>query len=106
MTGMLKAIYVEDTRNAVSEVRVKAIDSSANEPPAALAEAIVRELAASDPNIEVAYRGGSRSVLRSRPRPVESLPKRSAPEGGSWVITGGARASRRPWRLTWASGSA
>jgi hypothetical protein len=91
MTGMLKSIYIEDSRTSQREVRVKAIDLPADEPPTAVAEAICRELASDDPNVEVAYQQGQRSVLRSVVVLVESYSKQKEIHGGTWVITGGAR---------------
>ena len=89
--GMLKSIYVEDTRRSPSEVRVKVIDAPADEAPATLVDAIFRELAANDPYVEVGWSRGARSVIQSFARPVESLPKTDMPHGGTWVVTGGAR---------------
>ncbi|MEX2112414.1 MAG: SDR family oxidoreductase [Pirellulales bacterium] len=91
LCGMLKSIYIEDTRLTPSQARVKAIDLPADEPPVAVVDAIFRELAAGDPNIEVGWSRGKRCVLRSTVVPVESLPRNSAPKGGNWVISGGAR---------------
>ena len=73
LCGLLKSLYIEDTRQTPSEVRVKVIDAPADEPPHLVAEAILTELAASDPTIEVAWSRGARSVIRSTARPVESL---------------------------------
>ena len=91
LAGMLKSIYIEDSRLAASEVRVKVVDAPADEQPAAVAEAIYCEVAADDPNLEVGWSRGQRSVLRSAIVPVESLPKQSVPRGGTWVVSGGAR---------------
>ena len=91
LCGLLKSLYIEDSRQTPSEVRVKVIDSPADEPPQALAEAIVRELASSDPTIEIGWTRGRRSIVRSAARPVETLVRRTVPRGGNWVFTGGAR---------------
>ena len=91
LTGLLKSLYVEDTRKSQREVRVKIIDTPADETPAAVVEALFRELAADDPNVEVSWSRGNRTILRSSVEAVESLPKHDIPRGGTWVITGGAR---------------
>ncbi len=91
LCGMLKSIYVENTRVSPSEAQVKVVDLPADESPAQIAEAILRELASGDPNVEVGWSRGTRSVLRSCACAVESLPRRKVPRGGNWVITGGAR---------------
>ena len=89
--GLLKSLYIEDSRQSPSEVRVKVVDAPADEPAPAVAEAIVSELAAGEPTIEVAWSHGRRSVVRAFAKPVESLVKRVVPQGGTWVLTGGAR---------------
>jgi NAD(P)-dependent dehydrogenase (short-subunit alcohol dehydrogenase family) len=91
LAGMLKSIYIEDSRLTPREVRVKVIDAPADEPPAAVVEAIWRELAAADPQVEVGWSRGRRCVLRSQSRAVESLSRRGVARGGNWVVTGGAR---------------
>jgi NAD(P)-dependent dehydrogenase (short-subunit alcohol dehydrogenase family)/acyl carrier protein len=91
LCGMLKSIYIEDSRQTPSQARVKAIDLPADETPAGVVDAIFRELAAGDPNIEVGWSRGHRSLLQSFARPVESLVRKQSPQGGNWVITGGAR---------------
>jgi NAD(P)-dependent dehydrogenase (short-subunit alcohol dehydrogenase family) len=91
LAGMLKSVYIEDSRGAESEVRVKVIDLPGDEPPVAVVDAICRELAAADPNVEVGWSKGRRSVPRTFERPIESFPRRSVPRGLNWVVTGGAR---------------
>ncbi|HEY1600435.1 MAG TPA: SDR family oxidoreductase, partial [Pirellulales bacterium] len=91
LTGLIKSLYIEDTRKPKREVRAKAIDASADEPAAAVVEAIFRELAADAPDVEVAWSRGVRRIVRSVLRPVESLPRHEVPRGGTWVATGGAR---------------
>ncbi len=58
---------------------------------APLADRVLGELAASQPDIEVGYRDGRRYVIRSVDQPVEELPSQEIPRGGTWVVTGGAR---------------
>jgi acyl transferase domain-containing protein/NAD(P)-dependent dehydrogenase (short-subunit alcohol dehydrogenase family) len=91
LTGLLKSLYIEDTRRPESWIRVKAIDAPADEDPHALAEAICRELAADRPEIEVAWSQGQRRVVQTVLQPVEDLHRLDLPRGGNWVVTGGAR---------------
>jgi len=91
LAGMLKSLYVEDTRRPQSRIRAKVIEAPADEDSHALAEAICRELAAEEPDVEVSWSAGRRRVVRSVPEPVERLPRMDLPRGGVWVVTGGAR---------------
>ncbi len=89
LTGLLKSLYIEDTRKPQRELRVKAIDAAAGEPPDALADAILRELAADRPEIEVGWSRGRRQVVRPVLEPVDQIPRRDPAIGGTWVVTGG-----------------
>ncbi len=91
ITGLLKSLHIEGVRNEMNRLRVKVIDASADEPPEAVAEAVCRELAAGQPQIEVSLIGGRRHIVRSVRQPVESLPRSDLKPGGTWVVTGGAR---------------
>lgn len=91
ISGLLKSLYVEDTRRPQRELRVKVVDAPQDEPPASIAEHLVQELAGDDPNIEVGWSNGQRSILRSFIEPADSLAKRRVKHGGIWVVTGGAR---------------
>jgi acyl transferase domain-containing protein/acyl carrier protein/NAD(P)-dependent dehydrogenase (short-subunit alcohol dehydrogenase family) len=109
LDGLLKALHIEDSRRETSLVRAKVIDAPANEPPAALADAILRELAANEPEVEVSWSSNVRRVVRPLPAPSAGRANRSVPRGGVWVVTGGARgitaiaalglARRHGWKL-------
>ncbi len=72
-------------------MRIKVIDAPADEPPQSLAEAVCREIASGDAEVEVAWSGNRRQVVRAVSQPVEELSQRDLPSGGNWIITGGAR---------------
>ncbi len=91
LCGLLKSLYIEDTRKPQRETRIKVIDAPVDESPAVVADAILRELAANDPHIEVGWSRGQRCLIRPFVEPVESLSKHGSPRGGTWVFTGGAR---------------
>ena len=91
LAGMLKSLYVEDTRRPESRLRAKVIDAPAEEDPHRLAEAICRELASDRPEVEVAWSQGRRRVVRSAVQPIERFRRIDLARGGNWVITGGAR---------------
>jgi len=91
LAGLLKSLYIEDTRRTPSRLRVKVIDAPAEEAPHRLAEAVCRELAADRPEVEVAWSQGQRRVVRAVPEPIEQFRRLDLARGGNWVITGGAR---------------
>jgi|GEM_PF-774000 len=90
-TGLLKSIFVEDGRYDHTRFRVKVIDAPADEPATQLADSVCRELAGDAPEVEVAWSGGRRQVVKVSREPVEQLPLGELPRGGVWVVTGGAR---------------
>jgi acyl carrier protein/NAD(P)-dependent dehydrogenase (short-subunit alcohol dehydrogenase family) len=91
LAGLLKAVHIEDSRRDTSRVRAKVIDAPANESAATFVDALLNELAASEPEVEVCWSHGTRRVVRPLPAAAVSLPKASVPRGGTWVVTGGAR---------------
>ncbi len=92
LAGLLKSLYIEDTRKANRELVVKVIDAPAAESPEAVADAILRELASGDARVEVGWSAGQRRIVQSIEQPIESLAKQKLPRrGGTWVLTGGAR---------------
>jgi NAD(P)-dependent dehydrogenase (short-subunit alcohol dehydrogenase family)/acyl carrier protein len=91
LTGMLKSLYIEDSRLETSEGRFKAIDAPFDEPPEVVVDAIMREMAVGDPHIEVGWSRGRRTLVRAIAEPAEALPRKAARPSGTWVVTGGAR---------------
>ncbi|QEG35090.1 type I polyketide synthase [Bythopirellula goksoeyrii] len=91
LCGLLKSVYVEDSRHKHSRFRVKVIDSPAEETPTDLATAICAELASDAPEVEVSWSRGNRQTVTIYTAPIEELPKRDVPFGGAWVVTGGGR---------------
>ncbi len=91
LAGLLKAVHIEDGRRETSRVRTKVIDAPADEPVANLIDAMLAELAAGEPEVEVCWSRGTRRVVRPLQAPLASGPARAVPRGGTWVVTGGAR---------------
>lgn len=91
LCGLLKSVYVEDSRHDHTRFKVKLIDSPSDETPQALAEAISAELASGTPEVEVSWAAGARQTVTCFPAPTDQLPQREIPRGGTWVITGGGR---------------
>jgi acyl transferase domain-containing protein/NADP-dependent 3-hydroxy acid dehydrogenase YdfG len=90
LDGLLKAVHIEDSRRPASRVRAKVVDAPTDEPADSLADSILRELAAAEPEVEVAWTRGQRNVVRPLPADLKAAP-RVIPRGGVWVVTGGAR---------------
>jgi NAD(P)-dependent dehydrogenase (short-subunit alcohol dehydrogenase family) len=91
LAGMGKALCIEDSRRERSVVRGKVIDAPANESPAQLVDAMLRELASAEPEVEVSWSAGARRVIRPLPSPeIKNIAAPSC-DGGTWVVTGGAR---------------
>lgn len=91
LTGLLKGLYLETQSQKQGPVRTRIVDLPANEPPERVAEALLRELEVEGDEIEVAWSGDTRSVVRLAVIPVEEFSRRDIPRGGVWVFTGGAR---------------
>ncbi len=91
LTGLLKGLYMEMVQPHPNSMRLKLIDAPADESPERLAGAILDELEVEGFDVEVAYSGGVRRVVRLLPEPVERLPHEEIARGGTWIFTGGAR---------------
>ena len=91
LAGIVKSLYIEDTRKPQREGQFKLIDTPADESPAVVADAVLRELSSDDPHVEVGWARGRRVVIKAVAEPIESLAQRGDPRGGTWVVTGGAR---------------
>ena len=77
----------------------KAIDAPDDEPPEQLAADICRELASKKIDFEVAFVDGRRKVPNARPLAATVKEYADIRPGGTWVVTGGAAASRPSVRL-------
>ncbi|HEY5313972.1 MAG TPA: KR domain-containing protein, partial [Pirellulales bacterium] len=89
--GLLKAICIELWVQGHRWLPIKVIDAPADEPAAGLVAAIDAELSTPSYDIEVAYRGGQRSVVQAIAQPAASRSLAAPRPGGVWVCTGGAR---------------
>ncbi|MFI4875495.1 MAG: SDR family NAD(P)-dependent oxidoreductase, partial [Blastopirellula sp. JB062] len=109
VAGFMKSLHIEDSRLERRGARCKVIDAPSDESPAVLVDAMLRELAADQPEVEVSWRQGARCVIRPIGTPMQAGPAANVPRGGAWVVTGGARgitaiaarelASRYGWKL-------
>jgi acyl transferase domain-containing protein/NAD(P)-dependent dehydrogenase (short-subunit alcohol dehydrogenase family)/3-hydroxymyristoyl/3-hydroxydecanoyl-(acyl carrier protein) dehydratase len=91
LAGMLKAIRAETKIQKWDGLRMRVIDAPVNEPPDGLAAAIVCELSSDANEVEVAYSGGKRHLVQMISQPVAELPHNNIPQGGTWIVVGGAR---------------
>ncbi len=91
LAGLLKAIVIENWTNGYRTLPVKVIDCPGDEPAAAIVDAVLSELAAPSYDMEVAWAGGQRHVIRAEEMPIESPSSRPIQTGGNWIFTGGAR---------------
>ena len=92
LTGLLKGLYLETQSQKQGAVRTRIVDlPPADEPSDRVAEALLGELEVEGDEIEVAWSGDTRSVVRLAIVPVDELPREELPRGGVWVFTGGAR---------------
>ncbi|MCC9607890.1 SDR family NAD(P)-dependent oxidoreductase [Blastopirellula sp. JC732] len=91
VAGFVKSLHIEDSRLENRGARCKVIDAPASESPAALFDAMMRELAADQPEVEVSWIGGVRRVVRPIGTPLAMGPDANIPRGGVWAVTGGAR---------------
>jgi malonyl CoA-acyl carrier protein transacylase len=103
-TGLSKAMFLEraiansrDQRVGDTDLRTLAIDFDTVATETFVAEKIVTEVATKRREAEVAYREGTRYIVRSSPQPLplEPNPPNSLPlfqpNAGCWIVTGGAR---------------
>ena len=109
IAGFLKAVHAECQHPPECALRVKVLDFSPSEPPQFVAEQVGQELFTFDGEVEVGWSQGRRQVPRLLQQPVSTLPPGPSPNGGVWLVTGGARgitavvarelARRFGWRL-------
>jgi NAD(P)-dependent dehydrogenase (short-subunit alcohol dehydrogenase family) len=90
ITGLLRSL-----RREIRSLKIKVLDIDAQEPPAAIVDRAISELAVEDGGLEAGYARGRRVVARIIPCP---LPDTARPPSWSslcgesaWVVTGGAR---------------
>ncbi len=89
-TGLVKSLFIESHYEKWTGLRFKAIDFAGNVAAGEAAEAIFRELASSEKDVEIGYMNGYRHVVRGVELPAGAAQPDAAPRG-TWVVTGGAR---------------
>ncbi|MBX3439840.1 MAG: SDR family NAD(P)-dependent oxidoreductase, partial [Planctomycetaceae bacterium] len=91
LCGLMKSIHVENVRHDARNIVVKVIDAPVDEPLDDLAESIDREVTSGAPEVEVAWSGGRRRIVRCCRETLRDDHRVSPRRGGVWVVTGGAR---------------
>jgi acyl transferase domain-containing protein/acyl carrier protein/NAD(P)-dependent dehydrogenase (short-subunit alcohol dehydrogenase family) len=91
MTGLLKAMVIENWVNGHRGLAVKVIDAAATDTAEEIVEAFNAEFANTSYDMEISWTGGIRRVVRAQPREVVSLRPSPVTRGASWICTGGAR---------------
>ncbi len=90
LAGLLKSMVIETWTQGIRPLPVKVLDCDINQSPAEVVGNIWQELAISNYDFEVSYRGGLRHVVRAIARPLTG-DRQSIEAGGTWICTGGAR---------------
>ncbi len=93
VAGLIKALRSEvaSPQKLLGQFRLKVVDAPAETPPGALADALLRELAADDLETEIGYFQGKRYVARPFFQALAASDLAGIRPGSTWVITGGAR---------------
>ncbi|WP_158265410.1 type I polyketide synthase [Blastopirellula marina] len=91
VAGFVKSIHIEDSRREQRVARCKVIDTPAEDSPSTVVAALLCEVAADRPEVEVSFNAGMRRVVRPIPVDLPTGPVANIPTGGVWVVTGGAR---------------
>ena len=88
IAGLVKTLAIE-----WAAVRCKVIDIETGEAHNRIAQIILREMAAGDAEVEVAYAGGRRRLMRIVPAGLDPRQTPKMPIDSDWVVvaTGGAR---------------
>lgn len=96
ISGLCKAVGIEQWVRGFRTLRTLVIDSPADEPADGLADAVLSELEAPSYEVEVAWSRGRRQRLGAVARPLPmDRPDESIRRGAVWVCTGGARGATR-----------
>jgi acyl transferase domain-containing protein/acyl carrier protein/NAD(P)-dependent dehydrogenase (short-subunit alcohol dehydrogenase family) len=91
LTGLLKAIVIENWVNGHRGLAVKIIDSGRMDTPASVASYVRKEMAHSSYDMEISWAHGIRKVVRAYPKRISRLKKLPVTRGGNWIFTGGGR---------------
>ncbi len=91
LTGLLKAIVIENWVNGHRGLAVKIIDAARHDTAEGLVRAVRMELANSSYDMEISWSLGRRRVVRAAPVDIERAKKLPITLGGNWIFTGGGR---------------
>ena len=86
LAGLFKGIIREH-----GELNATVLDAPADEPIRLVIDALCREAAARQSDVEVGTIRGKRYGLKMVPQPASSIPQANGDVAGPWVVTGGAR---------------
>ena len=100
--GMLKSILIESWMQGYRSLPIKTIDTSPDQSPLEIVDALWQELAIPSYDNEIAIIAGQRHVVRAVQQPLTAAPApsqlpssqhslRNITRGGNWICTGGAR---------------
>ncbi len=90
IAGLLKAIDIEWNRYE-RPTQVKVCDFAPSDDADTVAEAMLRELASGQPEVEVGLGGGRRRTIAAVAEAIDRRNGSAPPRGSTWVLTGGAR---------------
>ncbi len=91
LTGLLKAIVIENWVNGNRGLAVKIIDTGRLDTPSAIASYVREEMLHSSYDMEISWANGVRKVVRAYPKSITRLKKLPITRGGNWIFTGGGR---------------
>jgi acyl transferase domain-containing protein/NAD(P)-dependent dehydrogenase (short-subunit alcohol dehydrogenase family) len=91
LTGLLKAIVIENWVNGNRGLAVKIIDTGRLDTPSAIATYVREEMLHSSYDMEISWANGVRKVVRAFPKNIVRLKKLPISRGGNWIFTGGGR---------------
>lgn len=90
IAGLLKSLDIEWNRRD-RPTQVKVCDFGPDDSPAAIADAMLRELACERTEVEVALGQQRRRIVEAVESPITRLSDCGVQSGDTWILTGGAR---------------
>jgi acyl transferase domain-containing protein/acyl carrier protein/NAD(P)-dependent dehydrogenase (short-subunit alcohol dehydrogenase family) len=91
LTGLLKAVVIENWVNGHRGLAVKIVDAARLDGPESIVRAVRCELANSSYDMEISWSLGKRRVVRAFPISITPTKKPTVTRGGNWIFTGGGR---------------
>ncbi|MEZ6098603.1 MAG: SDR family NAD(P)-dependent oxidoreductase [Pirellulaceae bacterium] len=91
LSGMMKAIIIESWVAGHRTIPIKILDAPPKEPVETLVNGAMFELSHPSYDVEIAWSGNIRRVVRAEKRPVTPSDHPLLRPRGTWICTGGAR---------------